>query len=376
MSTVWIIYSRYYDYKGKELTIGGVQTYISNLCEILREKQYEVCVVQAADSNFEFVKNNVKIIGVRCKYTKVKTLRKSLIKEVEQRADKNNDVLIFGTSTLCVKNHFNKSISIQHGIYWDLDRVRGMKNIPVSIFALLRCIQAIKEVKQENYAKKVVCVDYNYVNWYRTQAAQRGEKFQVIPNFVSTDMDVHNIKREEKIIKIIFARRFEVYRGVNLVIETMPSVLEKYKHVKLILAGNGPEEARLRDAFSKFGEQVEFITYAAEESIKIHQKMDIALVPSIASEGTSLSLLEAMWAGCAVIATNVGGMSNLVFNNYNGLIIMPTSKQLRLAIEDLVENQQKRTCLTEKAREVVCTSFSREVWANGWKNVIDSLEGE
>ncbi|WP_420491566.1 glycosyltransferase [Neobacillus drentensis] len=55
---------------------------------------------------------------------------------------------------------------------------------------------------------------------------------------------------------------------------------------------------------------------------------------NLGSEGTSLSLLEAMAAKCAEIATNVGGMTNIILDNYNGLIINPDESELYLALEN------------------------------------------
>lgn len=104
--------------------------------------------------------------------------------------------------------------------------------------------------------------------------------------------------------------------------------------------------------------------------------MDIAVVPTIGSEGTSLSLLEAMAAHCAVICTNVGGMTNIVIDQYNGLMIKPTEADLVYAIEDLIINVEKRNKLADRGYETVKQAFSHEVWSNRWKKVLLDAKSE
>ena len=53
-----------------------------------------------------------------------------------------------------------------------------------------------------------------------------------------------------------------------------------------------------------------------DEMNKAYQNADITLIPSLYSEGTSLSCIEAMACGNAVIATRIGGLSDLIINDF------------------------------------------------------------
>ena len=103
-----------------------------------------------------------------------------------------------------------------------------------------------------------------------------------------------------------------------------------------------------------------------------YREADIALCPTVASEGTSLSCLEAMASGNAVIATNVGGLPQLVIDGYNGLLIAPEAGELREAMELLLDDGELRARLQENARQV-SLSYSKKVWQKRWRKMLGSV---
>ena len=121
-------------------------------------------------------------------------------------------------------------------------------------------------------------------------------------------------------------------------------------------------------------ENVKFIRYESHESLEIHQDKDIAVIPTIGSEGTSLSLLEAMTAQCAVICTNVGGMTNIVLDNYNGLMINPDENSLYNAMKKLILDEKLRQKLSQRAYVTVKEGFSYDIWKEKWISVLKELE--
>ncbi|MGR4357642.1 glycosyltransferase [Escherichia coli] len=84
---------------------------------------------------------------------------------------------------------------------------------------------------------------------------------------------------------------------------------------------SGPEQYLVDELKKEYPNSVYQTSYKSEDSIHFHQQYDIAIVPSIGSEGTSLSLLEAMSAKCLVIATDIGGMTNIILDGFNGRMI-------------------------------------------------------
>lgn len=192
----------------------------------------------------------------------------------------------------------------------------------------------------------MVCVDYNYVNWYRSLESQRKVKLSVIPNF--TAIPKCQIKPENGAVKIIFARRLVNYRGTRLFGVVAKRLSQEYgERVDITIAGEGPDKVWMEEKLNGC-ENVHFITYTSEESLTIHADKHIAVVPTTGSEGTSLSLLEAMSAHCAVVCTNVGGMTNIVLDHYNGLMINPEEGELYDALTTLIRDKAIRNQLADK----------------------------
>lgn len=372
MNKVIIEYVRYYDMDGKNKTIGGIQTYIMNLAQLFTKNNYEVIIIQPSNKEFEIEENGYKVKGIKCDTKKFSNISRTLVRTAEENYDCNNDILIFGSSVLVRKTKFKKSINIQHGIYWDVPFIKNFRNLPDVITIALRGFKAKKELEAVSNSSKTVCVDYNYINWYRCQTMRRNSELIAIPNFVSTVEKYCRHERKSD-ISIIFARRFEEIRGSRLIIDVFKNILEKYENVNITIAGSGKDEVLLRESFKTYSNKVNFIKYASEESIELHSRYDIAVVPSIGSEGTSLSLLEAMWAGCAVVCTNVGGMTNIILDQYNGIMVQPNAMQVCKAIENLIDDPSKRKYLSKNAKETVKVAFSKDIWDKKWIEVIKSF---
>ena len=189
-----------------------------------------------------------------------------------------------------------------------------------------------------------------------------------IMNFASI---VDGLKKEriDDSVKIVFARRFYSYRGTRLFAEAVKRILCEYSNVAVTFAGNGPDAIWLKNNF-KDDDRVIFTQYCSDESVKFHSNFDIAVVPTIGSEGTSLSLLEAMSAKCAVICTNVGGMTNIIIDGYNGLMVTPNIDQLYSAIKYLIDNKDIRNKISERGHDTIRKSFTLEKWEKKWREVL------
>ena len=152
----------------------------------------------------------------------------------------------------------------------------------------------------------------------------------------------------------------------------MERILSEKDNVRVTFAGTGPDEEWLKCKFEN-NPNVSFTQYSSEDSLEFHSKFDIAVVPTTGSEGTSLSLLEAMSAHCAVVCTNVGGMTNIVIDGYNGLMVIPEEKELYRAIKRVIEDGQLRHTLANRGYETVVNSFSVSIWESKWTELLKSL---
>lgn len=81
-----------------------------------------------------------------------------------------------------------------------------------------------------------------------------------------------------------------------------------------------------------------------------------------------------MAAGCAVICTNVGGMTNIIIDGYNGLMINPDEDSLYKALDRLIEDKLLRGRLQAKAYETIKEAFSLNIWKSKWAQIIKNIK--
>ncbi|MGO3920718.1 glycosyltransferase family 4 protein [Acinetobacter venetianus] len=357
--------------------IGGVQRYLYELSLIIKELNFEVFVVQfggeKASSSYEGINIIQLDFADKSRYSSAFTY----IKE-KYNFDNKSDVVIWGADTISKKLPKNiKSVSIQHGIACDMVEMDStlrkiIKNI--GFIFIYKFFQRAKAIDSFNNSTYKVCVDYNYLNWYRTFQKKNGdllENIYVIPNFSKLPETLNTNRSDDiKKVRIGFARRFVYKRGVNLMIALSELLLEKYSNIEIVFAGDGPLKDQIVNLKNKFPNNISITSFNQDETFLFHSKIDISIVPTIGSEGTSLSLLEAMACKTAVVCTNIGGMSNIVIDEFNGFIVNPNVEELFVKVSKLIENNDLRDRLSRNAHLTVSEGFSFDIWKQKWTKVI------
>lgn len=105
---------------------------------------------------------------------------------------------------------------------------------------------------------------------------------------------------------------------------------------------------------------------------KVYKETDISLVPTLYSEGTSLSCLEAMASGNFVIASRIGGLTDLIINGYNGFLIEPTMEDFYRTMEEIIENYDELCILRKRAVETA-EVFNKNTWKQRWKRELQTF---
>lgn len=369
---IFIIYQRYLDDSGNMRYIGGLQKYVEQLCALALEDGHELCLLQYANAPFERAMDEAGrflVVGVPQKH---RNWTRDLVAAAERLGDVRRDLLLFASSTQIVTHRFRRSLAIQHGVFWDVPTIHG-KTPRFPLDLSLRAVQASRLIRQHKKVSRMICVDYNYVNWLRALTVDRSLQYRVIPNFTEIPDPEH--RREDGTVRLLFARRFEEIRGVDLILDFIPRLLAACPKLTVTLAGGGSRESALRTRFS--GEpRVCFATYAPREAVSFHKDYDIAIVPTIGSEGTSLSLLEAMAAGCTVVCSDVGGMTNIILDGYNGRMVAPDAASFEQAIRELIDDPDARRTLAERGRQTAAGAFSLERWQKQWRAVLNEFSSE
>ena len=174
--------------------------------------------------------------------------------------------------------------------------------------------------------------------------------------------------KKEFSLTICFPRRFEIHRGIKIWIEIVKRLRKKHPQLKFIFAGTGTYAKKVNE-LKKYG-NIEVLAVAPDEIQDLYAKSHIVVIPSLFSEGTSLSALEAMASGCAVIVTSIGGLGNIISPNFNGLICQPTIESIYESVEQLVINKAYCRKLAYNAVNSTCQAFSFNIWKKRMMSVI------
>ena len=159
---------------------------------------------------------------------------------------------------------------------------------------------------------------------------------------------------------IFCPRRWAPTKGIIYLIE---SIL-RYKYpsnIKFLFAGDQykdyPEyRKKIESLILKVKEKDRIIRFGnldINDIIHVYKMSDVVIIPSL-MEAVSLSALEAMASGCAVIATKVGGMLEIIKDKENGLLIAPANpKEIFDAVMMLYFNKELHNLIVYNSLQVV-----------------------
>lgn len=142
----------------------------------------------------------------------------------------------------------------------------------------------------------------------------------------------------------------------------------------LLIAGDGPERARLLVHAAEEGLQgaVQFLGWRTDVSAVL-ELIDLFVLPSD-SEGTSISLLEAMASERCVVATAVGGNPDVLGNGLQGQLVPARDVSALVALmRNLLRDPDRRAAIGRRSRERVRASYSVEAMAGGYEALYDRL---
>ena len=148
-------------------------------------------------------------------------------------------------------------------------------------------------------------------------------------------------------------------KGLDCLLHAACQILAQQPKSYFLIVGDGPLKASLQHLAQELGIASHVILTGFRHDIpEILAATDVFVLPSL-SEGLPLSLLEAMSAGKAVVATPVGGVMELIQPNVTGLIVPPHSpKALAEAVCQLLDHRRQCEEIGRHARAYVSRSFS------------------
>ena len=195
----------------------------------------------------------------------------------------------------------------------------------------------------------------------------------VIPNGVDLDIfrnytNVTECNIEKRHKKILFVGRLQDVKGVKYIIEAM-NIITKFYDVNLLIVGDGNDRERLEALVEKLklNDVVSFRGKAPRSEIpKYMEESDIFILPS-KSEGFPLVLLEAMASGLTIVASNVGGIPDIIKDGVNGLLTEPMNS-------NDIADKVLRILSDDRLREEILSNNKKYIEKYDWRQISLQLE--
>lgn len=376
MKNILVVYHSIVIDKDNFIIKGGAEVYAWDLCKLLVDKGCNVSLLQFGKNKNHLIFDEVHIFTMRWRGHLISRRPTSPINKFLKNNNLKIDCIIFCSETATVPILGYQTILVQHGIGFDY-RAQGKSSKLIGLFGrgkIGQMAQRFEALKAAKLVDKIVAVDYVYPTWLMTFYPEWKNKVITIPNF-TYQLEIKPIERN-KFTRIIFARRLVERRGVRIFSEAIDLLMNSQDefNFEFGIAGEGEYLNQLEEKYKEIPE-VKIFKYDQKDSLTIHSKYDIAVVPSLASEGTSLSLLQAMAAQCVVITTGVGGTSNIIIDNYNGIICAPTAIALAQAIKKLASNKDDSKRMARAGFETIKYGFSYSQWSQRWIHALNINQG-
>jgi glycosyltransferase involved in cell wall biosynthesis len=190
-------------------------------------------------------------------------------------------------------------------------------------------------------------------------------KISVIPNGYNSNLPLASkVKKVDKSNEyIIFVGRLSYPKDPETLLSAFEMVHKVHPKVNLCFVGEGKLRSRLENFSRKhnLSESVEFKgKISHNETLNLISNSSIFVISSL-EEGLPNVLVEAMACGKPVIASNVGGIPELIVNNVNGILVPSQSvESMAKSIEQLLSNSQLQMKMGQAAlRSVKDYSWSK-----------------
>lgn len=388
--------------------MGGGEINVLSLAKGLAERDHTVTVITSAQKGLlsyervagiqvhRLLNTGNSAAGIKSNIIRSSLFPRSLAKELPPFLEKNQvDVIHFiGTSIIAAKKIKKIGIPLVATIesYPALcpkgDRMFNGQSecaIVCSYLKFLSCQQKSAEIgktKNKFYLKyNPAALSYIYNFYAKLNAAlqdckliaiskyvqelleQQNRHSTVIPNSVDISAFAGPTPQENQNVKILYLGSLTTFKGPQILVEALNGL--PYR-CEIYGEGNLKSELQQRISEYKLNAQI-FPLIPPSQVASLYLKADIIVFPSIWPEPFGRIAIEAMAAGKAIIASNIGGIKETL--QYGGGVLVQPGDilELRAKIKELAENSTRRQELGNQGKLIVQQHYATEV-------VIERLE--
>ena len=367
---------------------GGQERYVLNLSRYMVKKGHEVDIIT---SNYPKSKNYEKFDGInitRLKYL-ARPLRNPIVPGFFFENNKNfkeydiiqthNEHSISAIAAARFKRKYNLPLVLTcHGqlkfgnFFVNSFEKFYSKNIGKILFDISDIIVVLSESDRQY----VSSFDINF------------RKIAVIPNAIDSnelehiitdkcDLEAFSFDRDhEQNPKVLFVGPVIKRKGVEHLIRAIPKVIKdfKFKDILFIFTGVGDylEEAKLLAIRLGIQKNTLFTGYISMECLTMFYKSsDLFVLPSF-SEGLPTSILEAMFFGLPVIATDIPGVRDH-FRDYALLVPPGDSESISIAISNILNNSHLSDRLSFDGKKLIKSKYLWDTVADEYEKIYKNL---
>lgn len=357
-----------------DLAIGGLQQVVVSLCRSIDQAKYEVSVLCLRDlgpltEEIESLNINVRLLPQKEGKTDYLSFLKvaKIIKEEKPHIlhTHNTQPLIDGTLGALLSGWRPKIIHTDHAREFP-DKKRYMFAEWLVSHLVYKVVGVSDKTTQNLHT-------YEKIPWKKLVTIQNGidqSKFEQPIDRKRKKKEL-GVPEESPIIGVI--SRIEKVKGISYLLQAMPRIVQEFQALKLLIVGDGSERENLQIKSRQLGIQENvFFTGIRNDVHELLQILDIYVLPSI-SEGLPMGLLEAMAAGCPVIASNVGGIPGVVGYEGNAILVHPGQPtEIASSVIFLLKNDQKRKNMASHLKDIFVTCYSATHMSKKYTDLYDN----
>ncbi|HEV2499369.1 MAG TPA: glycosyltransferase [Terriglobia bacterium] len=198
----------------------------------------------------------------------------------------------------------------------------------------------------------------------------RPGQLAVVPHGMQDRSATAGAQGKGEFIDVLFTGRFELRKGIDVLLRVIPPLCTKHPRARFILAGDDPVMAdgtcfaalfRQVHAAAPFLDRVIFAGAVTDKELEsLLAQCDIFVAPS-RYESFGLVFLEAMMFGKPVVGCRAGGMGEVIEEGFTGLLSEPgDAETLRAALDTLISDAQKRQAFGKAGRARFLAHFTRD----------------
>lgn len=219
-------------------------------------------------------------------------------------------------------------------------------------------------------------------SWKRViENISSNKNIKIFNNSVKTTNKIVKWNNEE--VRVLFLGVLLKRKGIYELIDGIKILRDdnsiENKNIKFILAGSGPEEKEIKSLIKNYKLEsfVEMVGWINDnEKEEFISSSQIFILPSY-NEGLPMAILEAMSYGVPVISTDVGSISEVVINDYTGVLIKKSdSKLISEAIKELIKDKKIWEKYSHSCKKIINDKFNDEEYFKDIYNLYSKLNKE